>query len=156
MSERASEIAEAILMVIRRILKWLGIAFGGVLALGVVAAAGAWAWSYFTYQLPKSKVEVATGLGDERCNDYYPVFITVVNKSDRTILKTFVRLEAFLPGRSSNLADWGSISDDRVIKSGEGFGSCHRPALSSSAAQDTDLKTLEWRVASFDVVFEEK
>lgn len=84
------------------------------------------------------------------------MFITVVNKSDRTILKMFVRLEAFLPGRSSNLADWGSISDDRVIKPGEGFGNCRRPALASSAAEDTDLKTLEWRVASFEVVFEDE
>lgn len=48
MSERASEIAEAILIVIRRILKWLAVAVGGALGLGAVAAACTWGWSYYT------------------------------------------------------------------------------------------------------------
>lgn len=153
MNSRAGELAEAVLIVIRRILKWLAIAIGGVLAIGALAAAGYWAWGYLTYDLPKSKVEIVTGVGDDRCTADHPVFVGVVNRSDRTVLKTSIRLQAFIPGRSTNFATWNRMSDDRIIKPGDGFGQCWRPVLESSVPEGTDPRALEWSVADYSVEF---
>jgi hypothetical protein len=154
MSTRASEIAEAILIVVKRLLKWFAISIGTLIVLGCIIAASYWGWNYFTYDLPKSKIEIVTSVNDERCAGEHPVFVGIVNNSDRTVMNTRIRLQAFIPGRSTNVATWNWMSDDRIIKPGKGFGQCWRPVLDSDMPKNTDLKTLEWSVATYEVDFE--
>lgn len=154
MSERARDISEAVLLVIKRLMKWAVLALISIILLGAVAYGGYWGWEYVRYELPKAKVQIVTNTTEKRCNDAYPIFVGIVNRSDRTVLRTRVRLQAFQPNRSTNLESWNDISDDRIIRPGDGWGRCVNPGMNSNAPENVNLRELDWSVARYDLEFE--
>jgi transglutaminase-like putative cysteine protease len=81
---------------------------------------------YYTVSLPTSHVKVAKFVVRHKaCTDpEYPVLVSFHNQSDRTVLSVSFSFEAYIRGRSTNLADWNSRKDDQIMKPGETSTSC--------------------------------
>ena len=145
-------------LVVRTVLKWLGISLLGFGVLAGLALSGFWLHSYLTYTLPKSKIEVVIKADQSFCESSpeYPVFVGFVNNSDRTVNSVDFTIEARLKGRSSNVHSYNTIRDDHIMKPSEGFGQCYRPTWSYEY-KDSALNAaeLEWSIGMLTVNFAE-
>lgn len=152
----AQEIAEAILLVIRRIAKWLAFGLLGVIALGLAVWGAVRTYRYFDYDRPKSEVQLVVKRDKDFCSSEFPVFVGVVNKSQRTILRYSFKFEVNEKGHSTNIASWDSNEDDKIIKPGEGWGICwrvkHKDSTYSNTVWITD-PNVDIRVTHFNPTF---
>jgi hypothetical protein len=147
--------------IVRKTLKGIVLMLISFIALVAVTLFTFWFYTYITYEVPKSKIEVTVSVGTDMCTAYpeYPVFVGFVNHSDRTINAIRFRLEARIRGRSTNVLSASSLDwnrDDHIIKPKEGFGNCWRPIWSYDY-KDRGLKPMEldWRMGEFTVTFTE-
>ncbi len=140
-------------------------ALGWVLAcvlLAIVAAialptAGYFAYNYFTYEIPLSKVQVVVAKPDSRCtNPQLPIFVGFVNGSNATISGTSFYLSARLPGHSTDYGDYTQLTSDRIIPAGEGYGQCWRTTFADyrAGAAQVNRDELVWSIRSFGVTFQ--
>ena len=153
----ANEIAEAALIVIKRLAKWIAWGTLGLVGIGFVGWGVNWLYEYVTYERPKSEVRLEVFRKDEVCDSQFPVLVGVQNGSSKTILKYSFTLAAKEPGRSTNLAHWESYEDDQIIKPGEGKGTCwrvrERNSTYGSEKWITDPK-VEISISSYHLTFE--
>jgi hypothetical protein len=135
----ARESAEAFLIVIKRLAKWILFVVLGIAGLAAAIGAGAWSYNYVTYEIPKSGVEVSLMTKDDKgwsnkcAGTKYPVLLFIGNRSGKTILHTDVYVEARRNGHSTDLATYDSIKLDKIIKPDGGYTICTRPTLKGSA-----------------------
>lgn len=123
-----------------------------VVGLVVVIGGAVYGWNWYSYGRHAARVTVHASADKSLCtDDAFPVFVGIVNRSQRPIRATSIRLEAQRPGRSTNLAESRTLDDDRIISSSTGWGSCWRAPL-GPAAVDEQPRALVWSVAeaSFD------
>jgi hypothetical protein len=141
-------------IMIRKVLKIALLTFAGLLGLIAITVGGFLLHQYVTYDLPASKVEVVVKRWPEKCPEPYPVYVGVGNGSDRTITRTYVYVEARLPGRSTSYADYGPLSDDKIIPPGAGWAQCWPAKLRSYGTDGIKAADLEWSLDRFTVNFE--
>jgi hypothetical protein len=87
----------------------------------------------------------------------HPVFLGIVNDSSKTILRYSFNFEAREPGRSTDVAYWDTYTDDKIIKPGEGWGTCWRVKSKDSTFNSDQFITdpkIEIRVINFRPTFE--
>lgn len=87
---------------------------------------------YFSVTLPTRQVKVAEFVvRHEACsNPQYPLFVKFKNESKRTVLSISFSFEAYMRGRSTDIADYNFLSDDTILKPGDTYSSCwSRPKL---------------------------
>lgn len=150
----SNEIAEAILLVIKRIAKWIALGILGLIVLGGLAWAGVAGYNYVTYGLPASKVKVIVTLDQAICSDPdFPVAVTILNRSERTVIRTSVHVYAHQKGHSKDLSKWGPLESDVIIPPKEGHRNCWKPRLNSDAAAGTKHQDLIWELHRFTVTF---
>lgn len=113
-------------------------------------------YEYFTETVPARQVKVAKFMVKyKECNDpEYPLAIIFKNDSSRTVLSINFQLEAYYPGRSTNLAKYDTWTDDFIRKPGDkAIGNCWRvPELDSPDIKHSDV---EYKVRITSVRFED-
>lgn len=145
--------AEAILLVIRRLAKWVLMLTLGVLSLGGLVFGGFEAYEYVTYERPKSQVTIRVKVSDPKCDPENPILIAALNDSKRTVEWVSVRLGAYVPNHSTNYAADYNVQYDRVLPPDEGWGACWRLRLTKGAPKGDDPTKYEWKVVSKSVRF---
>jgi hypothetical protein len=129
------------------IVKWLLIVTGVLVALTAIGVGLFFAHSWYTHDRHVSSIQLYASFDQSVCTTTeYPIAVVVMNKSSATIKHTSFRLEARVPGRSTNIAAYDSYSDDHIIKPGESFTYCWRvPKLYEKV---DDYSKLNWSFAS--------
>jgi hypothetical protein len=80
--------------------------------------------------LVKTKAESSGDIG-KLCDDPFPIFVSFVNNSRKTIEYIDFDIIAKQPEHSTDIADYGDYSSDRILKPGEGWGNCWKVNLKS-------------------------
>ena len=154
----ANETAEAVLIVIKRIFKWI------VIALIVVSLCiGLFAWlldyistrEYRKKQEQENKVSIVASSNNENCTSAYPYFYGIVNGSEKTVNKVSFTVEIRKKGFSSVLNSYTSIDEDKILKPSEGYGRCFR-ATKKDYDGDVKDKDVDIIVTYKDITFQEK
>lgn len=121
----ANENAEAILIVIKRILKW--IAIGIAVLIAIFAAIMAWSSfeDWYSKGRHKAKVRVVAEFNNPKCSAGYPLYIGVINDSSKTITNISVYLKVTKEGYSKALNRvYSSFDSDFIIKPNIGASAC--------------------------------
>jgi len=143
---QTNETAEAILIILKRIMKWIGVSALGVGLLGAIVAGGVAGYEYITVTMPKKQIAITVDVSQKICtDDKWPVFVGVVNNSSKTLTNVTVYLNAFVPGHSTNHAGASSkASSDKILKPKEGYGSCWSPGLAYTAPKKRAVNGYDW------------
>ena len=120
-----NEIAEAVLIVIKRLAKWLAIGCLGLIALGGIIAGGVYGYDYVTKDYPISKIDMQVSIDSEVCSDpNWPLKVLIGNRSNNTIRRVNFKIEVRMRGRSTDLAKYHTYSSDKVLLHDEGWFQC--------------------------------
>ena len=125
----AKETAEVILIVIKRIIRWI---FVTLIAIGIIVGAIAWYIDYQNAQEYKAviqqeeKVTITAGYKTSDCTDGFPYFYIVENNSDKEVTKVKFTVEVKKTGFSNPLNSYTSIEEDKILKPTEKFVRCFR------------------------------
>ena len=145
-------------------------AMGALLALSALAIGGFFLWIKIQSderekrsderEKRRASVAVIVDYDLDRCSSDYPLFVGVVNRSDSTIEKLSFGIEGHRTGYSDPLYSSGYLgyTTDRIIASGDGWGSCWTlPKEASQAARRTlDLnppENLIWSIQHISPTF---
>lgn len=72
------------------------------------------------------KVSVTVLYNVATCNYYSPLFITIINNSNKTITKVSWDVNTYVPGYSTDISGWpNNYSSDKILKPGESWSSCY-------------------------------
>ncbi len=127
---QTNEKAEAILIVIKRILKWIAITVA-VIAGAITIFVQYSDWSYEKREKARfereAKVVVTAGYPDGKdCQEGFPYFYGVVNNTNQTVKKVTFQVEIKKKGFSKTLNSRTEIEEDKILKPTEGYGRCFR------------------------------
>ncbi len=127
-----------------------------LVVLLVVMAAGWWLYNYFDYRRPLSRVDVYVSLDDPLCRTRSdsPVFIGLINNSDRMVTGMKFVLKARNPASGKNIQSDFTYTDNNRIAPGDALGDCW-PVNYEAAdmEQSLDARTLTWRIARYSLDF---
>ena len=148
------EIAEAFLLVIKRLAKWAAVGLFGIACLVAFAAGGLYLFNYVSIDRHKSKIKVTVSYDLKQCTTELPLLVFVGNDSGRTVSDVTVYLSAVQVGHSTDYADSSQgIISDRIIAPGEFYRLCSQAKL-GLGHQKRDAAVLNWGVRSFAVRFQ--
>ncbi len=75
------------------------------------------------------------------CDPDFPIFVSFVNNSSKTIKDIEIDIEATLPGHSTNILNWSAEAKyDRIVPPGEGWGQCWSFPFKDEYLSNSDLK----------------
>lgn len=132
------------------IIKWLLICLAVLLGLTVLAVGAFFAYQWYTYD--RHAALVTSVVQTNVCTDpQYPLLIAFNNKSSKSLILASFVLSAKVPGRSSDIAQYRSLSSDNIVKPGEGIGNCW--SLPGFLEPVKDFKTLEWSLSYVHYTF---
>lgn len=115
----------------------------GLTVLGL----GTWAYLYYQEQSRKSleeKVHVLVVYDADRCNEEFPLLVTIRNTSKETVESTSFDLSGFRSGHSAPVYQRGYLDykTDKIIPPGKGYSGCWRvPDPAYSVSQQTIAAT---------------
>jgi len=118
--------AEAILIVIKTILKWIGIAIVGI---GILIYLISQYQDYEQKQIKKIEDKVSIKAfhpKDAPCSKDFPYQYIITNDSGRTVEKVTFAVGVKRIGFSSDINRYTSIDEDKIILNNEGYGRCFR------------------------------
>jgi hypothetical protein len=120
------KIAEGLLSAAGRIIKsamTVAIALVGLFAaiLALMAVHG-----YYAVTVPTKQVTVAKfALNHKDCSDpSFPLLVSFHNQSNKTVLSINFEFNAYFRGRSTDIAEWNTLKDDKILKPGETSVAC--------------------------------
>ena len=152
---KPNEIAEAVLIVIKRLAKWISI---GALGIGLLYGLGFGAiegHKYITQTLPRSEIKVEVKAGHKDCSDKHPFLVTVKNGSSKTINSIEIRVSAHKPGHSTDHAEYNAgVNSDMILMPGEGWKGCKKFRLKYNYFGHKKIKDYDWSVRHFSVDFQ--
>lgn len=151
----SQENAEAVLIVIKRLAKWILMGIIIIALLGGVM----YLWSTFSdwYQVGryKSKITVNVKFDKAECPEKdYPLSIFVGNTSTKTIEHISVDVKVTNFGYSNKINDYSSFANDKLIEPNKGFQTCWR-VNSETYGETLDGQNMAVVLESFDVNFVE-
>jgi len=121
----ANEKAEAILIVIKRLLKWFAFGVGGLIALCIVIYAISEVSDWYSKDRHKAKVKVGASFNPEKCDAAHPIYVGIVNDSTKTITNFSIYLKITRDGYSKILnKSYEPLNSDFIVKPGVGAQSC--------------------------------
>ncbi|MCX7104733.1 MAG: hypothetical protein NTU70_05590 [Methylococcales bacterium] len=123
---RPQETAEVILIVIKRIIKWILIT-GVLVGIGiqVIFEISEW-YGYQTEGKYKEKVIITAGTEGFDCPKDYPYQYHIINESEKTIEKVAFTIGITKKGFSNEINAYTPIDSYKILKPKEGFGNCFR------------------------------
>jgi hypothetical protein len=154
MSE-SEEKAEAILIVIKRILKWIGIAIIIIVTLFFLII------QYDEYKINQrkkilDKVSIEAFHPQQApCDIDFPYEYSIMNKSGRTVEKVSFTVGIKRIGYSSELNRYTSIDEDKILFNNEGIGGCFRAEVKDAYGKYLTDKDVEIVINYKDVTFRE-
>jgi len=146
--------AEAILIVIKRILKWIGLSIAGIALLVFLAV------QYEDYQAKqKKKIEdkvkiTAFHPKDEPCSKDFPYQYIILNESGKTIEKVTFTVEIKRVGFSSSINRYTSIDEDKIIPNFEGYQRCFRAEDANDYRKNLTEKDVNIEIKYKNVTFQ--
>jgi len=133
----ASEKAEVILIVIKRIIKWISITamiVAGIILIVIIH--GDYQYNRdrelsLEYEREKQELEDnvvisamhAAGMG---CQKDYPYFYSVKNNTNKTVRMVEFKVDLMRKGFSKILNETTELEEDKILKPGESYGRCFR------------------------------
>jgi hypothetical protein len=153
----AKETAEAILIVIKRILKWILYA---ILMLSVIWGA-LWALSelydWYTHDRYLKKIQVAAAFDKNACSAEFPLLLQIENGSSKTVTSVNIYLEVTNEGRSTILnKDYQSFDSDMILKTSEAASSCWKISGKDSPYKSLSGDGMKVKVSRYYVTFEDQ
>ena len=161
MSE-ANEKAEVILIVIKRILKWIAIA-----ALILVALFGALfsVMDFFDGRDRQARekenslveIEATYGLSENGtfCTQDYPYIFTVTNNSKKTVNSVEFYVGITRRGFSEKVNGFDRLKSDKILAPGEGWAQCFRASTKDSFSTPLNEKDVLIEISRKEVNFKE-
>jgi len=152
-----NETAEAIWIVIKRLFKWGLIFFVGLVALFVLIVILV---DYFQDRESKAKraiedlVKVSAAYERLRCDKDYPYLYFVKNEGPRTVERVRFTVEIRRRGYSSALNGYTAITEDKILKPGEGFERCFRAVKDGEFDKFVKETDVDIVIKSKDVTFQ--
>lgn len=123
----AQENAEAVLIVIKRLAKWILIGVVIIALLGGLMYLWSTLSDWYKVDRYKSKVTVNVKFDKAECSEKeYPLSIFVGNSSIKTISHISVDVKVSRLGYSNKINNYSSFDSDKLIKPNEGFQTCWR------------------------------
>lgn len=153
----ANENAEAILIVIKKIFRWIAMAVLALIGLFIII----FSWSKFSdwYKIDRHKnnIKVVALFDKKICDDKnFPLLIGVVNNSSKTIEKISINIKVTKTGFSSKLNGWGNFDYDKIIKPGESWGLCWSVNSADYGKPNLDGNDMDAVVEYFSPTFSDK
>lgn len=127
------------------IFKWLLYALLFIVVLTALLIAGWWVINWYTVDRHLQKVAIMVYTEKKDCDDdLFPIFVMIGNSSEKTVERVTFTLAARVKGRSTNLAEYHSYSDDRIIEAKTGWAQCWAvPKLRETVK---DPRALDWGI----------
>lgn len=130
-------------------------AVGATLALAVVISLGIGAffwWQSFVDQRAAAQVmpTFEVDVGASRCRPEFPVYLGFVNNSGRTVRSIDFGVIIRRKGYSNAIGSFISLTQDKILTPGEGFGFCYAmPTLSVATTPgelefEPSFKSVRW------------
>ncbi len=147
--------AEAILIVIKRILKWLGLSF---LCIGLLFFI---AYQYEEYRAKErkeieDKVSIRAFYPKEGpCSKDFPYQYVVFNESGKVVEKVTFTVGIKRSGFSSNINRYTSIDEDKIIPNNEGWSRCFRAEDANQYGRYLTEKDVDIVITYKDVKFKD-
>jgi hypothetical protein len=146
--------AQAILIVIKTILKWIGLAIVGI---GIVIFIGV---QYDEYEYKKRKaiedkvVIRAFHPKDAPCSKDFPYQYIIINDSGKTVEKVSFTVGIKRIGFSSEINRYTSIDEDKIIPNNESYGRCFRAEDAKDYRKDLTTKDVDIEITYKNITFE--
>lgn len=147
--------AEAILIVIKKIVKWICLSIVGI---GIIIFGGL---QYEEYEVNKrraieDKVLIqAFHPKDQPCSKDFPYQYTIVNNSGKTINKVSFEVEIKRLGFSSDINRYLSLFEDKIISHNESYGRCFRAEDIINYGKDLTEKNVIIEIKNKSIIFQE-
>ena len=139
-----NETAEAILIVLKKILKW--IFFGSLLSVAVLfigtKVETLWEWQTNGKHAEKVTIKFVTFLKDEECSKDYPYMYVITNESSKVVEETNFSVEVRRVGYSNVINSYTNITDSKILKPTETSMNCFRTTTTeykSEVIKDKDV-----------------
>lgn len=140
----ANETAEAFLIVLKKILKW--IFFGAIILVSVlfvgIKLEELWKWQTNGKHAEKVTIQFVTFINENRCSKDYPYMYVISNKSSKIVEKTMFDVKVRRVGYSNVINEYTIISDSKILKPTETTMSCFRAVSLDNKREilkDTDV-----------------
>lgn len=136
---------EAFRQIGRLIFKWIFIAASVVVGAVILIIGVVYVANWYSYDRHVDKVQFIINTDRKECpDDKYPIHIIIGNGAGRTLERVTFTLSAHQPGRSTDLTEYNSYTDDHISQPKEGYGACwSAPRLTDPFP---DLRTLQWSI----------
>src|SRR5580700_3784010 len=100
----------------RLIAKWLFYALLLILLVALVISAAIYGYNWYTYERHAGNIYIFISTAKDKCeNDKFPIYVLVGNRSSKNLSQVTFRLSARRKGRSTDLAEYHSYTDDHII-----------------------------------------
>lgn len=100
------------------------IAAGAVAGVGAVAVAAHFALEAYA-EGPQRRIATTVEIGADACPTIErPLALTIHNRSNRTVIRSYVEVSGYIPERSTRITQTGRTTDDRIIKPSETYDLC--------------------------------
>lgn len=146
--------AEAILIVIKRILKWIGICLLGI-GLVVFLAVQYEEYKDKNRKMIEDKVSIqAFHPKEEPCSKDYPYKYIIFNDSGKVVEKVTFTVGIRNVGFSSEINRYTSIVEDKIIPSGGGYGRCFRAEDANNYGKNLTEKDVDIKINYKNIEFQ--
>jgi hypothetical protein len=97
----------------------------------------------------ESMVNIAIQYDAKRCGKDFPLLISAINNSKKTVEKIELTIGVFVPGHSTDLSGYNNnYKLDKILQPGEGYGRCFE--LPSTLKYSRELADqLEYRLSNY-------
>lgn len=154
----ANERAEAILIVIKRILKWIAITVAGIAgAIFLFVQYSDWSFDRDEKKRFEKEAKVVVNAiypDGKDCQEGYPYLYTVVNNTKETVRRVTFQVEIKKKGFSSTLNTRTELTEDKILKPNEGYGRCFRATSNEDYVKPVKEKDVEIHIVAKSVEFE--
>lgn len=132
-----NETAEAILIVLKKILKWI---FFGTLLLVAVLFIGTkvetlWEWQTNGKHAEKVTIKFVTFLEDKECSKEFPYMYVITNESSKVVEETNFNVEVRRVGYSNVINSYTHITDSKILKPNETSMNCFRTTKTDNKSE---------------------
>ena len=145
--------AQAILIVIKTILKWIGLS---VIGIGILIFLGV---QYDEYEYKKRKaiedkvVVRAFHPKEGSCSKDFPYQYLIINHSGSTVEKVSFTVDIKRKGFSSNINRYTSLDEDKIIPNNESYGRCFRAEDANDYRKNLTEKDVDIEITYKNVTF---
>jgi len=151
----AKEIADAILIVIKKIIKWIVITAITVGALIFIAIKANELWEWQTNGRHADKVSIKfVKLLEEACDKNYPYMYIITNESSKIVEEVTFSVEVRKTGYSNVINTYTSITDSKILNPSESSSMCFRAKGNDYKSEVLRDKEVDYKLSYKNVKFQ--